>query len=311
MAKNKPTKQHYIPQCYLREFTDKKTASKKEPIVWVFDKDGKNKRKDKVKNVLASNDLYTLKFKGQKSYVIEETLANLEGRYAQVFREKIKNKLPLNEEEHIVLCAFVCAMLQRTLLQKDNMERFMDELIEHSEALERAHDAEHEQSQEIRRQKENIHKLSVVDLLPDITKLLIQMNIAFLCAKQGAKFITSDNPCYLFNPDLQWQRFYGPGLAQKNVEVSFPLSPEIKLCMSWSNLRGYIFLEKDRVEEANRMTVGHCYKYIISNSRRTKRMWFRNYPISIIFILKIIRNKLSMLIDEKKYLHGFRNVRKK
>jgi len=294
MAKNKPTKQHYVPQCYLREFVDKKTASKKDPIVWVFDKDGKNRRKDKVKNVLASNDLYTLKFNGHKSYVIEETLANLEMRYAQIFRENIQNNLPLNEEEHIILCAFVSAMLMRTLRQKDHMERNIDEIIDLMESLERAHNAEPKQSQELRKQKENFHKLSVVNLLPDITKLLLKMNVAFLCAKPGAKFITSDNPCFMYNPDLQWQQLYGPGLAQKKVEVSIPLSPEIKLCLSWSNLRGYIYLEKKQVEESNRMTVGHSYKYIISNNGVIKRMWFRNYPMDFIHIMKIIRHKLDM-----------------
>src|SRR3990167_5570574 len=104
---NKPKRQHYVPQCYLREWADPGTPANKEPCVWIFDKDGKNKRKDKVKNVLAVNDFYTLKIKGQRDYFIEETLGNLESKYAQIFRNKIKKHLPLAEEEHIILCAFV------------------------------------------------------------------------------------------------------------------------------------------------------------------------------------------------------------
>ncbi|MBI4159884.1 DUF4238 domain-containing protein, partial [Candidatus Wolfebacteria bacterium] len=77
--KNKPTKQHYVPQCYLRERADPTVPSNQEPFVWIFYKDGKNKSKDKVKNVLASNDLYAMKIKGEKNYSIEEALANLEG----------------------------------------------------------------------------------------------------------------------------------------------------------------------------------------------------------------------------------------
>ena len=122
MTRNKPTKQHYVPQCYLREWADPTVSSNQEPFVWIFDKDGRNKRKDKVKNVLASNDLYTIKIKGVKNYSIEETLANLEGKYAKIFEEKIKRKLPLTEEEHIILCAFVSVMLQRTLRHRDNLE---------------------------------------------------------------------------------------------------------------------------------------------------------------------------------------------
>lgn len=309
MIKNKPTKQHYVPQCYLREFADPTTPSNKEPFVWIFDKDGKNERRDKVKNVLASNDLYTIKIKGQKDYSIEETLANLEGKYAEIFRAKIRNKLPLTEEEHIILCAFVSVMLQRTLRHKDNLERFYSELIEHAEAIERAHNLPPKESERLKKFKEDAHKLGVVHLLPDITELLMKMSIAFLCSKGGEKFVTSDDPCNLFNPDLQWQKFLGPGLGQKNVQITLPLSPEIMLCMSWSNLRGYLHWEKSRVEEANRMIVGHSYRYFISHSSKKKWLWFRRYPLNFFFILKILRHRLNLRLTRLKMRYQFRYVR--
>jgi len=82
--------------------------------------------------------------------------------------------------------------------------------------------------------------------LPDITQLLRKMSIAFLCGEGGAKFVTSDDPCNLFNPDLQWQQIYGPGLTQKNVQLTLPLSPDIMLCMSWVALRGYMWWSKSK-----------------------------------------------------------------
>lgn len=311
MAKNKPTKQHYVPQCYLREWADPTVPADQEPFVWIFDKDGKRVRKDKVKNVLASNDLYTIKIKGQKNYSIEETLANLEGRYAKVFGDKIKKKLPLAEEEHIILCAFVSVMLQRTLRHKDNLEKFYDELIERTKEMEAAHHLSSTKSEELKRHKENTHKLGVVQLLPDITELLLKMSVAFLCAEKGLRFITSDDPCNLFNPDLQWQRFYGPGLAQKNVQVTLPLSPNILLCLSWSNLRGYAYFEKSWVENTNRMIRAYSYRYFISNSPKTKRAWFRNYPLDFFFILKILRHKAEMALHKLQMWYKFRHVRKR
>lgn len=311
MAKNQPTKQHYVPQCYLREFADSSTPSNKEPFIWIFNKKGNNKRRDKIKNVLTSNDLYTLKIQGKKNYSIEETLANLEGKYAEIFRTKIKNRLPLNEEEHIILCAFVSVMLQRTLRHKDSLDRFYNELIEHAEAIEQANNLEPKESERLKKFKRDTHKLGVVQLLPDITELLIKMSVAFLCAEGGARFLTSDDPCNLFNPDLQWQKFYGPGLAQSNVQVTLPLSPDIMLCMSWSNLRGYIQWEKSRVEEANRMVVNHCYQYFVSHTPKTKRMWFRRYPLDLFFILKILRHKVETILYRLKIWYKFRHVRKK
>lgn len=138
------------------------------------------------------------------------------------------------------------------------------------------------------------------------------MNIAFLCAEgSSSKFVTSDDPCNLFNPDLQWQRFYGPGLGQKNVQLTLPLSPNILLCMSWSNLRGYIKWQRKRVDEANRMIVGHCYRYVVSHSPKIKRLWFSRYPRNIFFILKILKHKLRTWVFELRTRYKFRNARRK
>jgi hypothetical protein len=305
-------RQHYVPQCYLREFVDHHTPPGQEPYIWIFNRGERKGRKKAPSNIFIENDLYTIKLKtGEKNYAIEETLSNLESRYAGIFRSKIKNHLPLNEEDHIILCAFVSVMLQRTLRHKDNLEQFYDELIKGVEEIERAHNVEPRKSQELRQQKEDIHKLGVVQLLPDVTELLMKMSIAFLVAEKGTRFVTSDDPCNLFNPDLQWQRFYGPGLAQKNVQVTLPLSPEIMLCMSWSNMRGYILWKKSRVQEANRMVVGHCYKYFISHSPKPKRMWFRRYPLDIFFMLKVLIRKIEMWRYKNKMLYKIKNVKRK
>ncbi|MBA7640703.1 hypothetical protein ES703_48374 [subsurface metagenome] len=309
---SQPKGQHYVPQCYLGEWVDPNTPIGYEPYVWIFDRDGRNRRKKAPKNILKSKDLYTLQVKGQtKDYSIEKTLAKLESEYANIFQRKIKRKLPLSEYEHIILSAFVAVMLQRTLRHKDNLEKFFDELIYKGEALARQHGVESEEVQKWKEYKKDAHKVGLIQTLPDLTKLVLKMSVAFFCAEGGAKYITSDDPCNLFNPDLQWQRFYSPGLGQRKVEVVLSLSPEIMLCMSWSNLRGYIRHKKSRVEENNRMIVGHCYKYFVSNSPKIKRMWFRRYPMDFLFILKILRHKMDMWLYKLKMLHTLRNVRRK
>jgi len=295
MIINKPKGQHFVPACYLREWIE---VLPPRGRIWIFSKDGKKKRKQRPEKVFISNDLYTIEFKGKKNYFIEETLSNLEGKYATVFREKIKKHTPINEEERIILCTFVAAMFLRTLKRRDNMEELYSQLVQQAESFEQANDLGHKESERLKQEKKDVHRLNLVQLLPEITKILCKMNIAFLCAGFRAKFITSDNPCNLFNPDLQWQGFRGPGLLDKNIEVSLPLSPNILLCMSWSNLRGYIKWKKSDVEEANRKTVGHCYRELISNSRRKKRIWFRRYPMDLFFIFKIIHHKYNIMVWE-------------
>jgi hypothetical protein len=118
------------------------------------------------------------------------------------------------------------------------------------------------------------------------------MNVAFLCADKHGSFITSDTPCYLFNHQLQWQRIYSPGLAQKQVEVRMSLSPEIAVCFSWvNNIRGYLRVDRDLVHESNRMILAHAHNYFIASSPKVKRRWFRRFPLDPIFVTRILVNE--------------------
>lgn len=302
---NEPKNQHTIPQCYLKQFVDPNTPKGYEPYVWIFDRERKKSKKKSPKNILAKTDFYTLKTKfGEKDYIIEKSLSQIESEYAKVFDKKIKNKIPLNDYEHLILCAFVAAMLQRTLKQKENIERFLDQIIKTTEDMEKDHDIPSKKSLEIREEKENAYKTSVIQAIPHITEILLKMNLAFFCSNKSVSFITSDAPCFLFNPQLQWQNFYGPGLMQKDVEVRMPLSPEISVSFSWlNNLRGYLQANTDLIHELNRMVFGHCHKNFIANSEKIKRRWFRRFPLNPIFIIRILRKKswpqLKFLIKKR------------
>jgi hypothetical protein len=295
---SEPKNQHIIPQCYLKQFVDPNTPAGQEPYVWIFERGTKRGKKKAPKNILSETDFYTLKVKsGEKDYTIEKTLAQIESEYAGVFDRKIRNKIPLDNYEYLVLCAFVAAMLQRTLKQKENIEGFFDQMISMTEQMEKSHGVSPKKSLELKKEKEDAHKISVVQMIPHITKILMRMNLAFLCSNRRSSFITSDSPCYLFNSRLQFQRFYGPGFGQKHVEVKMVLSPEISICFSWvNNLRGYLEIDTDWVHETNRMTFGHSHQYFIANSSRIKRRWFRRFPLDPIFIWRILKNKTKLKI---------------
>lgn len=296
-----PTQQHFVPACYLREFVDPGSPSNK-PYLWIFSKDGKIKRHQKPENTFRFRDLHTIKIEGRKDYKIEESLGKIEAQYASIFRDKIKKNFPLLEQEHTILCIFVAAMLQRTLKKKDNIEQFLDQLIEHGEILASQHNVRSENVERLKRERKDVHKFSILDSLPDIASILVQMNIAFLCIKEKEScFITSDDPCTLFNPDIQWQKFYGPGLAQKNIQLTLPLSPHITLCLSWSNYRGYVWIKRKLIEDLNRMTRAHCYKEFICPTDKTKIIWFSKYPLDLAFIIKIFLKKIRIHFQKTKF----------
>jgi len=267
---------------------DPRTPALQEPYVWIFERNQRRGKKKAPKNILAETDFYTLK----GDYTIEKTLAQIESEYSAIFDSKISKRIPLSPEEHILFCAFVAAMLQRTQKQKEHVEGFIDQIVEKVIDLEKAHKMPPKASEEWKAKKEDAHKLSVMAMTPEITKILFQMNLAFLCSDGHASYITSDAPAFLFNSALQFQRVYGPGLKQKRVEVHMPLSPEISACFSWiNNLRGYVEVDEDTVHESNRTIYGYSHRFFIANSPKLKQRWFRRLPLDPIFLLRYLKHK--------------------
>ena len=191
-------------------------------------------------------------------------------------------------------------MLQRTISQKANLEHFIDELISHGEKLAAHHGIKSRTVENLKNYRRDAHKFTTLEMLPEVTQILLNMSLAFLIVGRSKSwFITSDDPCTLFNPKLQGQHLMGPGLGQKEVELTLPLSPEIALCLSWSNFRGYIEIGKRQIEELNRITRAHCYKLFISYSPRKKFRWFLKYPFRLSFVIKVFSQKIMYEINRK------------
>jgi hypothetical protein len=302
---SEPKNQHVIPQCYLKQFVDPNTPADQEPYVWIFGRDSKKGKKRAPKNILTETDIYTFELRDAgKDYVLERTLAQIESDYASVFEESISRKVPLDQKEHAILCAFVAATLQRTMKQKRHIEDFYGRLKTMVEDMEKAHGIAPELSLQLAQEEEDAHKMMLILGLPYITSMLGKMNLAFLCADGRSSFITSDAPCSLFNPELQWQRFYGPGFGQKHVEVTMPLCPEICVLFSWANnVRGYLGIDQDMVHEVNRHVFGSSHEYFIANSPKLRRRWFRRYPLDPVFIWRMARNELKLRLAQRRYKH--------
>ena len=291
-----PKNQHTIPKCYLKQFVDPKIPSNFGPCVWMFERESKHGKRKNVRSILTETDIYTF----QGDYSIEKSLAQLESEYAVIFDKQIKNRLPLDPFEHAVLCAFVAVMLQRTLKQKEHIENQMDQLIGWAKQLEMVHDAQPKSSLAWEAAKKDAHKVSVVEMAPEIANILSKMNVAFLCtSNKRVSFITSDSPAYLFNSQLQFQRWLPPAFGQKHVEVRMPLSPEISVCFSWiNNVRGYLVATEDMVHNDNRMVFGYSHQYFITNSKKLNRRWFMRLPVDPVCLWRFLKNKVPMWIAQ-------------
>lgn len=73
--------QHYIPQFYLREFTDPETPNEHESKKW---------KKKSPKNIASKPDFYSfVDQKGKRCDEIEKWLSTIEGKTASIYRNKI------------------------------------------------------------------------------------------------------------------------------------------------------------------------------------------------------------------------------
>ena len=183
-----PRDQHFVPRCYLAEFTDPATPQGQEPYVWVFNKNGKNPKKRAPKNIFTETHMYTFEFNGEKNFSIEQSLSTMEGKYAYTFQHKIKQKKPLTEMEHAYLCAFVAAQMQRTPRFGRNYENFIQQLIDHGTQIALAHGVtDSEQVRQWKEYKKDAHKITMIDSIPYVANILMQMSVAFLCVRNPSK----------------------------------------------------------------------------------------------------------------------------
>lgn len=284
-----PINQHYVPQCLLGLFSEEKNDEGKS-MLWVIDKkDGSKKRKSIIEKIFAKNHLYTKVVGSEKIFTIEKTLGNIEGDFATEYRDKISKRLPLSDIEHLNLCAFVATMMQRTLRFKKNIESFYDQRIELAKGAGADPHATAEYVAKLEAEKKDAHKEGLIGSFPEITERLMKMNVAFFCAEgSGENFIISDDPCHMFNPELQWQKAYGPDIGQENTEVKLPLSKDTLLLLSWSNYRGYFAMKARDVDDQNRMTRAYADKEIAASRESMKLIWRSPLPLDFWFFMKFV-----------------------
>lgn len=288
-------KQHTVPRSYLENFADEKG------MVWVLAEEASSKKvfKSAPKNLLTGNHFYTIEFnKGGMPFIIEDTLANIEGRFATIFREKISQELPLTLEERACVSIFVGTLLFRTKKIRESMrqgfvslERQMEEWRKQFEVMSpKAREAASKISTPTNGQSftqddvksaieniDDIHSSMLIENLPEIASLIFDMGWGVITPEDSSdEFITSDHPVSMLRPDSI--RKYGPdafgsipGLIYKDVEISLPLSPKLVLFMGWQiqeSNQYYVPMPSSFVEQLNLRTIIQSREKIVASSER-------------------------------------------
>lgn len=251
-----PVKHHYVPQFYLRGFSQDGNR------LYVFDKKAKEEktkyRYQTIKKIAYENNLYTYTTKSHKKETLEDFLSKIEDKANQVII-KLSQKKDITPRQRGYLALFVALLWLRTPTSKKETLGAQEELYEKTTRM----------MFRFPQQKEKIKKFlesrgekltdDEIDDLIDFTtnpkrskitlnfppgywikQMLLLANDVYpylaICnwevrhAVRKYAYLTSDNPVLLI-PSEKPHPFYGVGLLTPGVKKTVPLTSNMYLVM--------------------------------------------------------------------------------
>jgi len=211
-------KHHYVPKFYLKNFSQNSLS------INIY-----NVPHDKtINNANLKNQCYKDYFYG-KDDKVEKALGGIEGAASEIFREIIRNQSaprPLTKE-HMRLVLFVLIQHSRTTYAVDVLNEMTDKFAKKMLATEKSLDL-----QDFDKIKVSITDAGAfsVATATSALHLVLDLKCKILIAKEGAEFITSDNPAILYNQLFENMDYMSAiGLSCKGLQIFLPISPTILL----------------------------------------------------------------------------------
>lgn len=223
---------HYLPQVYLRRFT----LRENKKLLWEFNKsDGTVIESTPKKS--GCEDYYHA-FKKQDGTLdtesIESDLGQIETKIDVVYKA-IRMRRPLTEAEWRAFHVFAGSMSVRVSAFIGNFHEFASKVFDHSfeiikttpEFVKRSHElgVPSERLPNVKAAADrDFSLLMCLQAMETPIQLFSKMNWQFAQTSAPAHFITGDNPVFHCNPDRNPSSIFPPGLADKDIEITFPLS---------------------------------------------------------------------------------------
>lgn len=286
--------QHWVAQTYLEPWCDP-TGTTPEPYVWRYSKDGSIAKRKSPGNSFAENELYTFLNKdGTRNVMLEDLFGMFESHYAPVIKNKVIPGLALEKLEIAAVTAFMAAQLCRTPAYRDAQREMLTQAIEPGERLlefaKKNPDARYPAAVPgdgpafTLEQMKALHdfplQLMAPPLIIGLMQIFAQMNLVVLHTDDEVGFVTSDQPCTLYNPLLHLvppaYRNIVP-IVNRAVEVTLPLTPNHLALLTMDphlhGIRNLTAENKDVVNGANQLTCSNCHKEFVVRRNHLERKW--------------------------------------
>lgn len=260
--------EHYVPQCYLRHFADKRQR------LFVFDKTAGRSFCSHVRNVASERRFYDLPGNVLRPKAdpkaVEHYLSRVEGELAEILRVLIEDleqrrRIPIEAKQ--IIAPHIATMMLRTKEFRSEMHE-VDQIVSDVERRTGSN-----RSCELREYLELAHAFFLLDdrFLAGITRVLVDHMWYVGEAPASTPLLTSDNPVTLHS------NVGGPlGFAADGIEITFPISPRFVLVMGDKKYfasrvpsdRAMRELNDELVAAFNRRQVVHSSRRIMCNEDR-------------------------------------------
>lgn len=279
---------HILPKLYLKGFIE----APDQPFVWVYQRDKSYKPGSKshhnpqrlpLKKVGAEKDHFAFKKRdGSIDFdKYENKFEKLEKPSDNIFR-KLRNYTMITDQEKEVFSKYIYHMFKRISKRNERFKNNWPKIYTNVSSkafnflgLEEANtpkddllrlaqiqDARNEAEQHLEFYRENFLdseiplQVMVTESHLKIPEGFSAMTWQFYLAPLGYEYVTGDNP--IFNP----------GLNKWHTEISFPISKDVALIMSWhkKNKEGFFLATPEIVMEINQRTLSNAHKEIYSSS---------------------------------------------
>lgn len=272
---SEPVKQHYVPQTYLRNFTDS------SGFIHTYRHENKKFIKQTPKNTAFQKNFYTIENEGNKDYTIEKILAeNVDNLYNPLIN-KISRNEQLTAQERYDLSLFITIQYLRTPHQRETLNDTTADLYKHIAGMtlnygasqgdldpKRVQDMLDNDEIDVTVPKDFSLKF-MLDFSEKMTDMIYKHQFIIAEASSKSEFITSDNPYCMIKE--KWSGDY-EGFGIYNTKKCFPLSPKYLLVLQspknykFDNKIHYIKHGKKDVRRLNMLTAYWSHDFVYSSN---------------------------------------------
>lgn len=257
---------HYVPQFYLKNFS----VNKKSIGLYNL-KNRLHIENASIKKQACKDHLYG------KEDTLENLFMDIENHASTIIKSIIRtHKLPHPEsEDYDLLLFFLLLSEARNLKNADSVDNIVDVTSKLMLSMDKSGNIPSDMIDNFKVSLD-IPNLLSLGAVAKSYRIIFDLKCTLLINKSDKQFITSDNPLVRYNQMYVVRRYKlrGYGLGSVGLQLFFPISPNICICLFDSNLydyvpdsQGNIIINKGKhVDELNKLIYLNSYQSIFFNN---------------------------------------------